>query len=221
MAYGFTEYLQTLEHYWSAMKLYPLFVAMAFVTVLIPGPGVVMTITNALRYGIRGTLGGIFGIAFGALIVATISSTSLGILLATSALAFTVLKFVGAAYLIYLGIRFWRSPPLSFIGPHPHKASCGKRFVEGLSLQLTNPKAIFFFLSVLPQFIDPEANYVAQFSVLVLTYSFFVVLIHTLYALGANRARSWLTSPRGGVAIKRTGGATFVCFGVVLATTKQ
>ena len=96
------------------MKLYPVFLLMAFVTVLIPGPGVVMTLTNSLRYGFRGTFGGILGIAFGAFVVAAISSTSLGVILATSALAFTVLKFIGAAYLIYLGIKFWRSPPFRF-----------------------------------------------------------------------------------------------------------
>lgn len=202
------------------MKLYPLFVAMAFVTVLIPGPGVIMTLTNSIRYGMRGTFGGILGIAFGAFVVAATSSTSLGILLATSSLAFTVLKLVGAAYLVHLGIRFWRSPPFKFTEQAAHKATFGKRFLEGLSLQLTNPKAIFFFLSVLPQFIDPDANYVGQFTVLVLTYSSFVVLIHTAYALGANRAKTWFTSVRGGRTIRRAGGATFVFFGAALATAK-
>lgn len=203
------------------MKLYPVFLLMAFVTVLIPGPGLVMTITNSLRYGFRGAFGGILGIAFGAFVVAAISSTSLGLILATSALAFTVLKFVGAAYLIYLGVKFWRSPPFQFVEQPAHNATFGKRFLEGLSLQLTNPKAIFFFLSVLPQFIDPAKNYVFQFSALVLTYSALVVLIHTIYALAANRTKYWLTSERGGKAIRRVGGATFLFFGAALATAKR
>ncbi len=203
------------------MKLYPVFLLMAFVTVLIPGPGVVMTLTNSLRYGFRGTFGGILGIAFGAFVVAAISSTSLGIILATSALAFTILKFMGAAYLIYLGIRFWRAPPFQFADQPTHRASFGKRFIEGLSLQLTNPKAIFFFLSVLPQFIDPAGSYVFQFSALVLTYSALVVLVHSIYAIGAGRAKHWLTSERGSRAIRRAGGATFVFFGAALATAKR
>jgi threonine/homoserine/homoserine lactone efflux protein len=161
------------------MKLYPVFLLMAFVTVLIPGPGVVMTLTNSLSYGLRGTLGGILGIAFGAFVVAAISSTSVGVILATSALAFTIIKLLGAAYLIYLGVKFWRSPPFRFIETPTHNVTFGKRFLEGLSLQLTNPKAIFFFLSVLPQFIDPAHDYFFQFSALVLTYSALVVLIHT------------------------------------------
>ena len=145
------------------MKLYSLFFVVATATVLSPGPGVVMTLTNALRYGFKGTIGGIFGVAFGTLFVATISATSLGVLLATSAVAFTVLKFVGAAYLVYLGVRLWRAPPLRFMEETVHEASFGKRFIEGITLQLTNPKAIFFFMSVFPHFIDHQQGYALQF----------------------------------------------------------
>jgi len=203
------------------MKLYLLFLLMATATVFSPGPGVVMTLSNALRYGMRGTFGGILGIAFGALVVAAISATSLGVLLAASALAFTILKFVGAAYLVYLGIRLWRAPPFQFAEPSAHQASFGRRFLEGLSLQLTNPKAIFFFLSVFPQFINAEQNYALQFTTLVLTYSSLVVAIHCTYAVFAKRAKHWLTSERGGRALNKAAGATFVFFGAALATAKR
>lgn len=203
------------------MKLYLLFLLMATATVFSPGPGVVMTLTNALRYGFRGTFGGILGIAFGALVVAAISATSLGVLLAASALAFTVLKLAGAAYLVYLGIRLWRAPPFQFTEQSAHQANFGRRFLEGLSLQLTNPKAIFFFLSVFPQFIDPNQNYPVQFAFLVLTYSSLVVVIHCMYALFAKRAKRWLTSERGGRTVNKAAAATFVFFGVALATAKR
>lgn len=203
------------------MNLYLLFLLMAAATVLSPGPGVVMTLTNALRYGMRGTVGGILGIAFGALVVAAISATSVGVLLAASATAFTVLKWIGAAYLVYLGLRLWRSPPFRFADQPAHEAGLARRFVEGLSLQLTNPKAIFFFLSVFPQFIDPAKNYTAQFAALVLTYSTLVVVIHCLYAVFARRAKRWLTSERGGRLVNRAAGATFMFFGAALATAKR
>jgi len=202
------------------MKLYLLFLLVATATVMSPGPGVVMTLTNALRYGMRGTLGGILGIAFGALLVAAISATSLGVLLAASSLAFTVLKYVGAAYLVYLGIRLWRAPPFEFAETSAHQASFSRRFIEGVSLQLTNPKAIFFFLSVFPQFIDPTTNYAIQFAGLVLTYSALVVVIHLTYAMFARRARNWLTSERGGRRVNRSAGATFIFFGAALAAAK-
>ncbi len=203
------------------MKLYPLFLLMATVTVFSPGPGVVMTLTNSLRYGFSGTFGGILGIACGALAVAAISATSLGVILATSALAFTALKLAGAGYLLYLGVRLWRAPAFKFDDVPVHRAGFGRRFGEGLSLQLTNPKAIFFFLSVFPQFIDRSANYMGQFTILVLTYSSLVVVIHCLYAFFAQHAKTWLTSHRGGRAINKVGGASFLFFGAALAAAKQ
>lgn len=203
------------------MKLYALFLLMATATVLSPGPGVVMTLTNALRHGVRGTLGGILGIACGALLVAAVSATSLGVLLATSALAFTVLKFIGAAYLVYLGVRLWRAPPFRFAETATHEGSFGKRFLEGLSLQFTNPKAIFFFLSVFPQFIDPGQHYATQFAALVLTYSALVIGIHSGYAFFAQKAKSWLTSERGGRTVNKAAGVAFLFFGAALATAKR
>lgn len=203
------------------MTHYLLFLAVATVTVLSPGPGVLMTITNALRFGFKGTVGGIFGIAAGAFLVAGISATALGAVLATSAIAFTIMKFVGAAYLIYLGIKLWKAPLPNFDNRSTHEARFSRRFVEGLSLQLTNPKAIFFFLSVFPQFIDAGASYQVQFLFLVVTYAVLVVGIHTVYALFAHQARGWLASERGGRILNRAGGATFACFGVVLAAAKK
>ncbi len=203
------------------MKLYALFLLMATATVFSPGPGVIMTLTNSLRYGVGGTIGGICGIAFGALVVAAISATSLGVLLATSAVAFTIMKYVGAAYLIYLGIKLWCAPGFKYVEATSRELGFGKRFLEGLSLQLTNPKAIFFFISVFPQFIDPSADYVNQFLLLVVTYSSLVIVIHCLYAFTAQRAKVWLTSDRGGRALNKIGGAIFMFFGATLAVTKR
>lgn len=203
------------------MKLYPLFLLMATATVFSPGPGVVMTLTNALRYGMRGTFGGILGIAFGALIVAAISATSVGVILAASATAFTILKLLGAAYLIFLGIKLWRAPAFRFTEGNAHEASFKKRFLEGLSLQMTNPKAIFFFLSIFPQFIDPAMSYGLQFAVLVMTYSGLIIIIHSSYAIFAGRAKTWLTSDKGGSYMNKIGAATFVFFGCALAGAKR
>jgi homoserine/homoserine lactone efflux protein len=203
------------------MTLYLLFLAVAALTVLSPGPGVLMTITNALRFGFKGTVGGIFGIAAGAFLVAGISATALGAILATSAIAFTIMKLIGAAYLIYLGVKLWKAPPPNFENRSTHNASFSTRFAEGLSLQLTNPKAIFFFLSVFPQFIDSGASYKAQFLLLVITYASLVVGIHAIYALFAHQARRWLSSERGGRILNKAGGATFVCFGAALAAAKK
>lgn len=203
------------------MKLYALFLLMATMTILSPGPGVIMTLTNSLREGLRGTVAGILGLASGILIVAGVSATGLGLILATSALAFTVIKFVGAAYLVYLGVRLWRAPPLQFHEMAPREVSVWRRYLEGLSLQMTNPKSIFFFLSVFPQFIDSSAPYGTQFSMLVLSFSALLIAIHCMYAFFAAKAKRWLTSRKGGAVVNKVGGGTLVFFGAMLATAKR
>ena len=200
------------------LKLYPLFLTMATVTVLTPGPGVVMTLTNTLRHGLRRSIGGIFGIAFGALVVAALSATGVGVVLSTSAVAFNALKLLGAAYLVYLGIKLWHSTGLHFMAQDRGNTGFAALFVEGLSLQMTNPKAIFFFLSVLPQFIDPAVNYTSQFAALVLTYSSLVVVIHCIYGFAARRAKRWLTTERGARLVSRVGAVVFLIFGAGLAS---
>jgi homoserine/homoserine lactone efflux protein len=203
------------------MKLYPVYLAIAMFTVFSPGPGVVMTLTNSLRYGLRGAFGGILGISFGALIIAAVSATSLGILIATSAAAFTALKWIGAGYLAYLGMKLWRAPAFRFMEQAARDTGFRENFFNGMTLQFTNPKAIFFFLSVLPQFIDHQLNYALQFALLALTYGMLIIMIHSLYALGAQRTRLWLTSEKGGVLINRVGGTMFVVFAGLLAVARQ
>ena len=206
------------------MTHYLLFLTMAAATVLSPGPGVLFTLTKSLRHGMRGALGGILGIAFGALVVAAISATSLGVILSTSLLAFNIMKYVGAAYLLYLGFKMWHSPRLqlqALVEAPTGDSSFFRRCFEGVSLQLTNPKAIFFFMSIFPQFIDTRAAYIPQFGLLVLTYCSLVMVIHYLYAVSAERMRRWLGSAHGGHILGRLGGATFMVFGALMASTER
>ncbi len=203
------------------MKLYPVYFAIATVTVFSPGPGVVMTLTNTLHYGVKGAYGGIFGIAFGALVIAAVSATSLGVVLSSSVLAFTILKCIGAAYLTYLGIKLWRAPAFRFKEQAERSIGFRRHFLKGMTLQFTNPKAIFFFLSVLPQFIDSTSNFAIQFTLMGLTYSLLIVVIHGLYALGAQRSCNWLTSETGGRLVNRLGGTAFVVFSVLLAVSSR
>lgn len=202
------------------MASYGLFLILATLTVLSPGPGVVLTISNALRHGWRGALPGIFGIASGAFIVAGICASSLGLILAASATAFTLLKYIGALYLLYLGIKMWRTqrfvPELTVTSTPPWR-----RFGEALSIQLLNPKAGFFFLAVFPQFIKPEGDYYSQFFLLVSSYSVLVVLVHSGYALMANGARSWLSSSQGARIVGKLSGITFLGFGVLMASASK
>ncbi|WP_417696939.1 LysE family translocator [Pseudomonas sp.] len=202
------------------MASYGVFLILATLTVLSPGPGVVLTISNALRHGWSGSLPGIFGIASGAFIVAGICASSLGLILAASTTAFTVLKYIGALYLLYLGIKMWRTqrfiPELNATSPRPWR-----RFIEALSIQLLNPKAGFFFLAVFPQFIKPAGDYYSQFFLLVSSYSLLVVVVHSGYALMAQAARGWLSTNKGARLVGKLSGVTFLGFGVLMASASK
>jgi len=204
------------------MENYLLFTLIASVTILSPGPGVLLTLTNSIRYGFCGASGGIVGIAFGTFIVAGLSATSVGVILATSAIAFTLMKYIGAAYLIYLGIKLWQSPVPQLDTSRKTVWNVKVQFLEGLTMQLTNPKAIFFFMSIFPQFVNfSSPRYVSQFFILVVTYSALNLLIHFLYAYLAKSARHWLSTEKGGRIVNRAGGGTFVLFGIGLASANK
>jgi threonine/homoserine/homoserine lactone efflux protein len=203
-----------------AMNNYGLFLLFATLTILSPGPGVLLTLSNAARHGWAGALPGIFGIASGAFIVAAISATSVGLILSTSAHAFTVLKYAGAAYLLYLGFKSWRSDRFSSL-LQTRPSSPGYRFLEAASIQFLNPKAVFFFLAVFPQFIDTSAHFSSQFFKLVASYAVLVILVHGSYALLANAAKGWLSSPKGGWLAAKVSGVTFAGFGVLMASASR
>jgi len=135
-------------------------------------------------------------------------------------MAFTVLKYVGALYLLYLGVKMWRTqrfiPELTVTATQPWR-----RFVEALSIQLLNPKAGFFFLAVFPQFIRAQDSYYSQFFILVSSYALLVVLVHTGYALVANGARGWLSTNRGARIVGKLSGVTFFCFGMLMASASK
>ena len=202
------------------MASYGLFLLLATLTILSPGPGVVLTLSNSVRHGWSGALPGILGIALGGFLVAGISASSVGLILATSATAFTVLMYVGAAYLLYLGVKMWNTktfiPTLNDTPSRPWR-----RFVEALSIQLLNPKAGFFFLAVFPQFIEPAGNYYTQFLLLVASYGLLVIGIHSGYALMASRARGWLSTRQGTRVVGKLSGLTFFSFGVLMASASK
>ena len=215
------------------MDQYLLYLVIVIITVASPGPGVVLTLSNAIRYGTKPALSGVLGISFGIFIIALISASSLGVLLATSAVAFSILKYMGAAYLIYLGIKLWRSPVLKLEenmregmgggmeGNIEARPSYGLRFKEGFFITLLNPKPVFFFMSLFPQFINHQQSYIAQFAALTLTFCITIIVVHSTYTFAANSIKSWLVSPRGSKWVNRTGGSVFVLFGLGLATSTQ
>lgn len=195
------------------MNPYPMFVVMAALTILSPGPSVLKSLTNSLNHGLRPALVGMAGLTVGVMLVATLSATSLGVLIATSPALFEVVRYIGVFYLLWLSIKLWRSLP-NLTGNSDRSAD-RHLFVEGVLLQLANPNALVFFLSVLPQFIDHQSHYLPQFILLVSSFCLMMVLVHCGYIVFAQRARGWLQG-RGGRWINRLSAAVFVVLAVSL-----
>ncbi|WP_017219628.1 LysE family translocator [Moritella dasanensis] len=203
------------------MENYLMYVVVAALTIASPGPGVILTINNAIQRSAFNTFSGIVGIATGVLIVSMLSATSIGVILATSAVAFTAVKLIGAAYLIYFGVKLWRvQAPLNTHITLKDKSHT-KCYIEGLSLTISNPKPILFFMSLFPQFIDAQGSYVAQFITLSLTFCCLVIVIHSGYAILASVAKKKLLAPKGRKALNKVSGSVFVLLGVGLAASSK
>ncbi len=164
------------------LKTWLLFLVMETALSLSPGPAVFYVVSQGVRGGLRRTLPSACGILSANGIYFALSATSLGAIIAASARFFTIAKWVGAAYLIYLGIKALLSSRKTHavaLGGGPPSNSSGKPtgnagdwrgvYLGALTLQLANPKALLFFLALLPQFIDPAASVVPQMLILAAT----------------------------------------------------
>ena len=200
---------------------YLIYIGVAAATVLLPGPAVMLTLNNAMQRGLIKTLAGVLGVALAILLVAIISATSLGIVLATSAFAFNLIKIAGAVYLIYLGVKMFRSKVKTDVQVEEQQSSLFRCFIEGFLVSISNPKAVIFFMSIFPQFINLNEAYVPQFILLAVTFSCLVIVIHTIYAFCATYAKSKLSSQKGGTILNKVSGGVFVGFGVGLAVSSK
>lgn len=203
------------------MESYLLYVGVAIATILLPGPAVMLTLNNAIQRGLLKSLAGILGVSLAILLVATISATSLGVILASSAIAFNVIKIAGAAYLIYLGVKMLRSEVANNPIIKAKESSLLRCFIEGFFVSISNPKAVIFFMSIFPQFIDLTQEYAPQFVLLAATFSVLVIVIHTIYAVFASFAKSKLSSKKGNSLLNKISGGVFVSFGVGLAASSK
>jgi threonine/homoserine/homoserine lactone efflux protein len=199
-----------------AMDLAPwlAFVAAATAMLLIPGPTILLVIGQSLGGGARNALPLVAGVALGDLTAMTLSLAGLGAVLAASANAFAVLKWLGAAYLIWLGVRLWRAPAADAAAP-PLTGRWAMR--EAYVVTALNPKAIVFFVAFVPQFLDPSRSFPTQAAILVATFVTLAAANAGAYALLAARLSGAVRRPGLRRALNRTGGAVLVGAGLVVA----
>jgi homoserine/homoserine lactone efflux protein len=182
---------------------------------LSPGPNGLLALTHGAMHGRRKTLWTIFGGSVGFVAVIALSMFGIGALLQTSLLWLTVMKWVGGAYLVWLGVQVWRAPA---IGVELQAAATQRGgwslFRQGALSAATNPKGILFFAAFLPQFIDPAKSLVLQFVIMAGTFAGIEVVTEFVIASTAHRIRPWLQ--RSGRRFNQTCGGVFVAIGAAL-----
>lgn len=206
-----------------ALELWLAFVAASSLLLIIPGPTVLLVVSYALGQGWRTALPMAIGVALGDFTAMTLSMLGLGALLAASATMFTILKWVGAAYLVWLGIKLWRAggtPSLTAQGATPRTGSVSAAKMLGHAWLVTalNPKSITFFVAFLPAFLDPRADFLTQMLVFEATFLVLAFANAFGYALAASRARSLVRNERAISMINKTGGGLLIGAGVATVT---
>ena len=194
-----------------------LFSGIALIAVISPGPAVLLSVTNSLTHGFSSSVFSSLGNVTGLFIVSGAAVLGLGAVLQTSTLVFNILKFCGALYLLYLGIRQWRSNGNFFaqsIETAPLGQGKGKAFVQGLFVAISNPKAVFFFTALFPQFLDLSKPIWIQFILLTSTFMLFSFLMLVLYARSARSAVGWFSKGRRALWFNRISGTIFIAFGL-------
>jgi homoserine/homoserine lactone efflux protein len=206
---------------------YLIFAPIALLSICSPGPATLLAIANSLKYGVHRVNYSTFGNLIGQLIVATLSVLGASALLQTSEFLFNLFKISGAVYLIYLGIKQWRSPALI---PHAQSnkicstctsTSNASILVKGLTLALSNPKDIFFFSALLPQFVNIKEPLFNQFFILIGSFLVFSYISLMTWAYLASRSRSWLNNQKYFLWLNKGIGLIFITLGLNLLHSKQ
>ena len=182
---------------------------------LSPGPNGLLALTHGALHGRRKALYTIFGGALGFIAVIGLSLFGIGALLQASVVWLNIMKWVGGAYLVWLGIQVWRSPPIGIEVRGSAESRPGwSLFRQGALSALTNPKGLLFFVAFLPQFIDPDRSLFVQFVVMAGTFAAIEIVTELFIASMAHRISPWLR--RVGRRFNQACGGVFVAIGLAL-----
>jgi threonine/homoserine/homoserine lactone efflux protein len=206
-----------------SLELWMVYCVAAVGLSLTPGPNGLLSLTHGACFGFRPTVYTVLGGALGFFILIAASLAGMGTLLAASERAFTIAKWVGAAYLVYLGVRVWRAPAPVVALAEQEAGSRGamplRMFNQGFLVAVSNPKALLFFAAFLPQFMVPDVSLPVQLAVFGGTFVVVEIVYELLLAVMAQRIAPWLA--RHGRWFNRGAGATFVSIGAALTTASR
>lgn len=200
--------------------LYLAFVVATVIMIALPGPSVILTVAHSISFGWRPALSTVGGATMGIAVQLIIAAIGLSSLLTVVAQAFDWLRWAGAFYLIYLGIKQWRSSNEPI---HLEIASLTRAnlFIQGLVITIPNPKSLIFIAAFLPQFIDTTRPVGTQFIFIVPTFLFITFTVTAMWALFAGYLREFLQSQRAFRSILKTTGGMMIMAGVGLAMARR
>jgi threonine/homoserine/homoserine lactone efflux protein len=196
------------------------FTAAASILLVIPGPTILLVVSYALGQGWRTALPMAVGVALGDFTAMTLSMLGVGALLLASATIFTALKWAGAAYLVYLGIKLFRAGGALKAEPRAERSSAVRMAAHAWLVTALNPKSLTFFIAFLPQFLDSHADFGTQMLIFEATFLALAFTNAFGYALAAARARRAVGNPRTIRIFNRTGGTLLVGAGIATAAIR-
>ncbi|MER2508544.1 LysE family translocator [Amaricoccus sp.] len=196
------------------------FVAASAVLLVIPGPTILLVVSYALGRGWKVAAPVATGVALGDLTAMTLSMLGVGALLAGSAALFTAVKWIGAGYLVFLGIKLWRAGAAFEAEARTEAAAPGRMLAHAWLVTTLNPKSIVFFVAFLPQFLDPARPFWPQMAVFEATFVTLAFANAFGYALLAARARRLAESPRAIRLFNRAGGTALIAAGAAAVTVR-
>jgi len=208
-----------------SLQTWWLFVAMTFVVSATPGPNMLLVMSSSARFGFRAAAATMAGCMAALLAMMSLSAAGLGVLLQAFPSVFNVLRWAGAAYLVVLGIKSWRSPVHEGAGDTsrslglPRKA--GALFRQGVLVAASNPKAILFAAAFLPQFIHPQLPKLPQFAILLATFAVIEISWYVVYAASGQRLAGYLRRSAVLKAFNRITGGVFIGFAVAMAAVRD
>ena len=197
------------------------FAAAAAILIAIPGPTTLVVLGNTLAGGRALGFISLIGVAVGDVCAIGLSVLGFSAILSASALAFEILKWIGAAYLVWLGIGLWRAPPAELAATAGERTRAGTAILRSFTVTLLNPKGILFFAAFLPQFIDLDRPLLGQVVVLTLTFVALATSIQGGYILALGTARRNVASATTMCRLNRAGGAMLIGAGLLTASLKR
>jgi threonine/homoserine/homoserine lactone efflux protein len=204
------------------MEVYGAFFLAATVVLIIPGPTIILVISHSASKGRRAVLPLVAGVTLGDFTAMALSLLGLGAILSASATLFSILKWIGAIYLIYLGIKLWRTAPnLSSMRTTATTTSNRRLFTHAYVVTSLNPKSIVFFVAFLPQFIDQSAPIGFQLILLGLTFLVLAAVNAALYGLFAGQLRDVLNNVNAFRWFNRFGGSALIGAGIFTAAFQR